>query len=99
MQSNRPWRVWWDFRWEGDHITHVVVQTDHPQYTHVDYIYRFDIRDCEDSQGHVDTWVETWYNKFESDVISGRHSIHKIMRAMGYREQHTASKSNTEDQV
>lgn len=86
MTQNRPWSVWWDFRWKDDDLKWIVVQTDHPQYRHVDYIYRFNIEDCEDKNGHVDTWIETWFTKFEDDVTSGRHSIHKIMKAMGHEK-------------
>lgn len=86
ITQNRPWSIWWDFRWEGDHITHIVVQSDHPDYQHVDYIYRFPIAECEDEFGYVDGWVENWFTKFESDITSGRHSIHKIMRGLGYEK-------------
>ena len=86
MTRNRPWSVWWDFRNEGDRVTHVVVQTNHPQYTHVDYIYRFPIAECANEFGHVDGWVQDWFAKFESDITSGRISIHKVMRKLGYKE-------------
>ena len=82
MAYNRPWGVWWDSVWEGDHITHIVVQTDHPSYSKLDYIYKFPIKDCEDEFGYVDTWVEKCFRPFESDVISGRISIHKLIKEL-----------------
>jgi hypothetical protein len=82
--KNRPWNVWWDTRWESDVMRWIVVQTDHPDYQHVDYIYKFDISECVDGHGYIDAWVESWFNKFRDDVTSGRHSIHKIMRSLGY---------------
>jgi hypothetical protein len=86
--QNRPWGVWWDFTWEIDDTgpSHIIVQTDHPDYQHVHYIYRFPIAECEDENGHIDHWEETWYHQFESDVLSGRHSIHKIMSGLGYKK-------------
>lgn len=86
MTQNRPWRVWWDFRWEDNEIKWVVVQTDHPQYQHVDYVYRFPIEECRDERGYIDSWEKNWFTKFENDITSGRHSIHKIMKAMGYEK-------------
>jgi hypothetical protein len=82
QMMNRPWSIWWDFRWEGDHIVSIVVQTDHPKYTHVDYIYCFPIKECEDEFGYVDTWVENWFTKFRDDVMGGRQSLHKIIKSL-----------------
>lgn len=76
----RPWNIWWDFVWEGDHITHIVVQTDHASYKHLDYIYKIPIEECQDELGYVDSWVETWFNPFVSDLKSGRKSLHTIMK-------------------
>jgi hypothetical protein len=84
--KNRPWSVWWDFSWEIDETgpSHIIVQTDHPSYQHVHCIYRFPISECEDENGYIDHWVETWFHNFESDVLSGRRSIHQIMKELGY---------------
>lgn len=68
MSWTRPWSVWWDFRWEDDKIKYIVVQTDHPKYAHLDYIHCFDIKDCEDAKGYIDTWVETWYSDFVKEI-------------------------------
>jgi hypothetical protein len=81
MTQNRPWSVWWDFQWEGDNLDNIVVQTNHPKYAHVDYIYQFPIAECTDKFGYVDAWVENWFKKFETDVTSGRLSLHDIMKA------------------
>lgn len=86
LMQNRPWTVWWDFTWEIDETgpSHVIVQTDHPDYQHVHYIYRFPLNEIEDVDGHIDGWIERWFNPFRDDIISGRHSIHKLMKALGY---------------
>lgn len=84
MASDTTWNIWWDFRHEGDHITHVVIQTDHPQYRHVDYIHCLPIEECEDENGYVDTWVEKWFEPFRQDVVSGRVSLHTTMRLLGH---------------
>lgn len=83
---NRPWHVWWDFRWQNNDIKWVVIQTDHPYYKHVDYIYRFAIDECEDEKGCIDNWVETWFDKFSLDIIEGRVNIHEIMKSEGYEK-------------
>jgi hypothetical protein len=83
---NRPWHVWWDFRWEDNDIKWVVVQTNHPDYKHVDYIYRFTIDECADEEGYIDSWIETWFNKFSLDIKEGRVSIHEIMKKEGYEK-------------
>ena len=83
---NRPWGVWWDFRWDGADLKWIVVQTDHPQYKHVDYVYRFDIKDCADEKGQIDKWIETWFDKFSLDITEGRVSIHEIMKKKGYEK-------------
>ncbi len=87
--KNRPWSIWWDFTWEIDETgpSHIIVQTDHPDYQHVHYIYKFTMSECEDSAGHVDSWVENWFDRFRDDVTSGRHSIHKIMKSLGHRKK------------
>jgi hypothetical protein len=89
MTQNRPWSVWWDFSWEIDETgpSHIIVQTDHPQYLHTPYIYKFPISECEDDNGHVDKWVETWYHKFEKDVTSGVVSIHTLMKSLGFSKE------------
>lgn len=51
MTQNRPWSIWWNFRREGDNLKWVVIQTDHPQYDHVDYMMRFPIEDCKCEDG------------------------------------------------
>jgi hypothetical protein len=84
---NRPWNIWRDFRWEQNDLKWIVVQTDHPDYQHIDYIYRFAIEECTDSTGSVEYWVDTWFRQFNDDIASGRHSIHKLMKALGYEKQ------------
>lgn len=76
----RPWCVWWKFFREGDHITDIIIRTDHPKYKHLDYIRKFPIQECEDELGYIDTWLETWFEPFESDIKSGRISIHKLLK-------------------
>ncbi len=80
--QNRPWGIWWDFSWELDETgpSHIIVQTDHPKYQNVDYIYRFAIQDCEDDSGYIDSWEENWFKPFRADVLSGRISINSIMK-------------------
>lgn len=89
MTQNRPWSVWWDFTWEIDETgpSHVIIQSDHPDYAQVHYIYKFTVAECEDATGHVDHWIETWFNPFRDDVVSGRQSIHKLMKALGHKKE------------
>lgn len=75
MAYNRPWGIWWDF--DNDHIK---IQTNHPAYSHIDYIYKFPIKDFEDSHGFIDDKFDKWFNAFVDDVMSGRKSLHKIMK-------------------
>lgn len=86
MAQNRPWGIWWDFRWEGSDIKWVVIQTDHPQYQHIDYIYRFPIEECKNEHGYIDEWEETWFNKFSLDIKEGRVNIHEIMKNEGHEK-------------
>lgn len=53
-RKTQPWSVWWDFRSENCHLKWVVVQTDHPDYKDVDYIYRFPLESCTDETGTID---------------------------------------------
>jgi len=75
---NRPFCIWWDFR-----VDDVVVQTDHPQYSHVDYIFKMPF-DSIQVNGTIDHWDETYFKNFSLDIMSGRVSIHKIMREQGH---------------
>lgn len=83
MKQNRPWSIWWDFRWENNILKWVVVQTDHPQYKHFDYIMKFAIEECLCDKGFIDSWVEMWYTRFIDDIYSGRKSLHEIMKQSG----------------
>lgn len=89
MTQNRPWSVWWDFTWEIDETgpSHIIIQSDHPDYQHIHYIYRFPITECEDSAGHVDSWVEDWFNPFRDNLTSGRESIHTLMKTLGHKKE------------
>ena len=87
MTQNRPWSIWWDFRWEDDNLRWVVIQTDHPQYKHVDYMMKFVAEDCYCTEGYIDNWVKTWYNQFEDDIYTGRKSLHEIMKQNGYEKK------------
>lgn len=73
----RPWGIWWDFR---DDATKVVVQTDHPKYKDVDYILEFD---CQSSAQF--NYFETWFQNFESDIKSGRISLHQFVKQVPNR--------------
>jgi hypothetical protein len=77
---NRPWDIWWDFRWEKQNLKCVIIQTDHPKYKHKDYIRIFDIEDCLDENGYIDLWVQNWFNKFRDGILAGRVSLHEIMK-------------------
>lgn len=83
MGRNRPWHIWWDFRWEDHKLKWVVVQTDHPRYDHVDYIYRFPIESCVDKNGRIDSWEKSWFLKFRDDLKSGRQNISEVMKSVG----------------
>ena len=87
MVQNRPWSIWWDFRWEGGNIKYVVVQTDHPQYQHVDYIYRFPIDEICEKDGTVDGWVDGWFRPFVEDIYAGRESLHDTMKYAGHMKE------------
>lgn len=87
MGNNQPWNIWWNFRRVDDKILWVVVQTDHPKYTHIDYIYRFPIDDLRSTNGAIDEWVDSWFNPFQSDIKSGRKSLHKIMKSASYSKE------------
>jgi hypothetical protein len=86
---NRPWTIWWDFTWEIDETgpSHVIVQTDHPDYQYVRFIHHFPMSDIEDDAGCIDSWVETWFLPFRDDVVSGRKSIHDLMKNLGYKKE------------
>jgi hypothetical protein len=84
MGNNRPWEIWWDFRWHEGAIQWVVVQTDHPKYKHVDFIYRFPIDELQGPDGAIDEWVDGWFNPFVSDIYAGRESLHEVMKYAGH---------------
>jgi len=86
MIMNRPWTVWWEFRWEDNDIKSIVIQTNNPQYNHIDYIYCFPIEECVDEDGYVDDWIENWFEKFSLDITEGRVNIHEIMKTEGYEK-------------
>jgi hypothetical protein len=83
MTYNRPWSIWWNFTLESSHI---IIQTDHPDYQDLHYIYKFTVAECEDGRGYIDNWVKTWFNKFRDDVMSGRKNIHTIMKDAGHEK-------------
>lgn len=76
------WTVWWDFVWTDKEITHYVIQTDHPQYEHVDHIHKFKLSTFET---HDD--FEDWFAGFKSNIKSGRVSIHTLMKSLGYKKK------------
>ena len=81
----RPWSIWWDFIWEGDHNTHVTIETDHPKYKRE--IMRFPIKDCQNNLGTIDDWERNWFIPFVDDIKSGRKSIHTIMKELKKNEK------------
>lgn len=85
--KNRPWTIWWNFRWNKDHsdLEWVDVLTDHPDYTNIDYIYRFKIEDCLEGE-YIDKWETEWFYPFRDDYISGRESIHTLMKELGHKK-------------
>jgi hypothetical protein len=87
----RPWGVWWDFRWNesvhDNRIKWVVIQTDHPDYLHVDYIHCLPVELCEDKSGHIDTWISNWFEPFREELESGKVSIHVLMKKLGYEKK------------
>jgi hypothetical protein len=93
--KNRPWDVWWDFRWAGEELKWIVIQSDHPNYNHVDYIHRLPISECEDRGGQIDDWVETWFTPFRHDLITGRVSIHALMKELGYEKLNRVNHGRT----
>ena len=77
------WDIWWDFRNENNQEW-IVVQTNHPDYQHVDYITRYSVEDCTDENGHIDDWIENTFHVFRENIIQGRSSLHTIMKEFGH---------------
>lgn len=83
VMRNKPWEIYWSFfHQNNDGPTHIDVKTNHPDYDHVDFIYRFSISDC----GDIEDWVANWYNQFRDEVISGRNPIHLLMKSLGHKK-------------
>jgi hypothetical protein len=80
----QPWSIWWDFRSDDGYVRWIVVQTDHPDYERIDYIYCLPIELCEDSKGQVDDWVKEWFRPFRDDLLNARKSIHTLMKQLGH---------------
>ena len=72
--SKDVWDIWWDFR--GDCI---VIQTNHPNYMHIDVILEVTCMIKEEFDE-----FEDWFNATHSDIKSGRISIHKWMKELGH---------------
>lgn len=87
MGHKDDWTIWWDTRWQNYEITDIVVQTDHPNYQHVDYMFRFPLNECTDENGNIDKWIEEWFDPFVNSVKTGQHSLHKVMLGLGYRKK------------
>jgi hypothetical protein len=84
---SRTWDIWWDFEWEAGVLKGILVETSHPDYQHVPYLYRLPLCECQDSSGHVDEWETVWFEALRSDLLSGRTSIHTLMKSLGHQKQ------------
>lgn len=81
MSTMQTWSIWWDFLWEEKELKYVIVETNHPRYRHLPYIFKFPISECLQDDT-IDNWERTWFRPFVDDIMSGRKSIHKIMKSL-----------------
>lgn len=72
---NRPWSMWWDFQWEGEEMTGVIIQSDHPKYGG-DHM-TIPLKEVQDKNGQIDSWVSGPFQKLQDDLQSGRISMSK----------------------
>lgn len=63
-----------------------IVQSDHPSYRHVDYMYEFE----PDQDGEFYYFYD-WFDKFRSDLYSGRISLHEEMKKLGHSKKNGTS--------
>jgi hypothetical protein len=78
--TKKTFSIWWDFVWDKNIITSIVIQTDHQKHNKLDYIFKLPISHCEDSNGFIDNWIETEFNVFNDNIISGRVSLNTLMK-------------------
>ena len=90
----RPWSIWWSFKWDDHDIRWITIRTDHPDYSYADYIYIIPIELCEDESGHIDKWIETWFNNFRDDYISNKKSFQELMTGLGFKKGKKGKKKN-----
>ena len=79
---SQPWDIWWDFQWEGTDLKWIVIQTNHPSYRDLDYLHRLPVSECANKDGHIDDWVDGWFQEFRDDLLSGRMSLHEYVKSV-----------------
>lgn len=73
---NRPWGIWWDFIRTDGEISHISIETNHPQHEGWT-IHSFKIEEIL-VDGYVDEWEDKIYRPFVQQLTNGNISMKDV---------------------